>query len=362
VALAFPSVSHGVSMRTHIELSQQIHQLDSSDGPTVLVTRGEFVESRHRVAYAMASDDGRIIASAGEIEEPVFMRSSSKPLVCAAIIASGAAKKFGFTLKEIAIIAGSHSGEPYHVATVLEILQKIGLDESALRCGSHPPFHEPSALALTAAGELPRAIHNNCSGKHAGMLAMSVHRGLEVDDYLSRTHPVQEEILAASADMLQVDPQEMPVAIDGCGTPVIAVPLRAGAVFYAKLSNTEVFGARWQAALSHVCRAMLSHPEYVGGTGRLDTDLMMSTPTLICKSGAEGYHATCMLAKNVGMAVKIIDGNDRAVSPFVVDVLISEKVVLDDQTARLERHRHPAVINHAREAVGEIVYPNGMRR
>jgi L-asparaginase II len=346
-------------MRTEIEFSQRTYQAAPSDGPTVLVIRGEYVESRHRVVYAIASSDGRILASAGDVEEPVFMRSSAKPPVCAAIVASGAAEKFDFTLQEIAIIAGSHSGEPHHVDAVRSILQKIGLDESALRCGSHPPFHEPSALALTAAGQQPRPVHNNCSGKHAGMLALAVHRGAAVEDYLLRDHPVQAEILAACADMLAIGPQSMPVAIDGCGTPVLAVPLRTAAAFYAKLSNPAVFGDRWQSALSHVCRAMLSHPDYVGGTGRFDTDLMIATQTLICKSGAEGYHATCMLAKNAGMAVKIVDGNDRAVSPFVVDALISEGVLPDHQAAKLERHRHPAIVNHAREAVGKIVYLNG---
>jgi L-asparaginase II len=338
--------------------SRTVGQSQVLEGPTVLVIRGNYVESRHRVAYAVASIDGRVLAYAGDVEEPVFMRSSAKPLVCAAIVASGAAEKFKFTLQELAIIAGSHSGEPYHVETVRGILQKIGLDENVLRCGAHPPFHEPSALALTNACEQPKQVHNNCSGKHAGMLALAVYRGVGVENYISRDHPVQVEILAACADMLAVRPESMPVAIDGCGTPVIAVPLRAGATFYAKLSNPETLGARWRSALSHVCRAMLSHPEYVGGTGRFDTDLMSTTPTVICKSGAEGYHATCMVAKHTGMAVKVVDGNDRAVSPFVVNALISEGVVLDNQ-AKLQQHRCPAIINHAHQTVGEIIYLDG---
>lgn len=339
--------------------SQAAGQTRSLDGPTVLVLRGEYVESRHRVAYAVASSDGRVLASAGDVEEPIFMRSSAKPLVCAAIVASGAAQRFDFTLREIAIIAGSHSGEPHHVETVRGILRKIGLDENALRCGAHPPFHEPSALALTTAGEQPKQVHNNCSGKHAGMLALTVFRGMSVENYISRDHPVQAEILAACADMLEVSPESMPIAVDGCGTPVIAVPLRAGATFYAKLADPKSVGDRWQSAVSHVCRAMVSYPEYVGGTGRFDTDLMSVTRTVICKSGAEGYHATCMIEKNAGMAVKVVDGNDRAVSPFVVNALISEGVVLSDQASKLGQHRCPAIINHAHQAVGEIVYLDG---
>jgi L-asparaginase II len=339
--------------------SRAVGQTRVLEGPTVVVVRGDYVESRHRVAYAVVSCDGQVLSSSGDIEEPVFMRSSAKPLVCAAIVASGAADKFNFTLQEVAIIAGSHSGEPHHVETVRGILQKIGLDENALRCGAHPPFHEPSALALTLAGEQPKQVHNNCSGKHAGMLALAVFRGVAVENYISRDHPVQAEILAACADMLAVRPESMPIATDGCGTPVIAVPLRTGATFYAKLSNPEMLGDRWRLALSHVCRAMLRHPENVGGTGRFDTDLMSATQTVICKSGAEGYHATCMIAKNTGMTVKVVDGNDRAVSPFVVNALISEGVVLNNQAAKLEQHRCPPIINHAHQAVGEIVYLNG---
>jgi L-asparaginase II len=220
------------------------------NGPTVLVIRGDYVESRHRVAYALVSSTGHVLAHAGDVEEPVFMRSSAKPLVCAAIVASGAADKFNFTLKEVAIIAGSHSGEPHHVETVRGILQKIGLDESALRCGAHPPFYEPSALALTAAGEQPRQVHNNCSGKHAGMLALAVYHGLPVENYIARDHPVQVEILEGCANMLGVRPETMPIAVDGCGTPVIAVPLRVGATLYAKLSNPESLGDRWEPALT----------------------------------------------------------------------------------------------------------------
>ena len=156
-------------MQTNSSYSR-VSQRPGFEGPTVLVTRGDYVESRHHIAYALASTDGDILSSAGNIDEPVFMRSSAKPLICAAIIASGAAGEFGFTSREIAIIAGSHSGEPYHLETVRDILAKVGLDERALACGAHAPLDEQSAAALVAKGEQPLPIHNNCSGKHAGLL------------------------------------------------------------------------------------------------------------------------------------------------------------------------------------------------
>jgi L-asparaginase II len=326
------------------------------NGATVIVTRGGYIESRHHVAYAVASADGAILESAGDIAEPVFMRSSAKPLVCAAIVASGAAEKFKLTFQEIAIIAGSHSGEPRHVDAVRRILSKIGLTEHALRCGAHSPLHEPSALALTAGGKRPSPVHNNCSGNHAGILALAVHRGYSVQGYLARAHPVQEELLTRCAELLAVPYEGLPVAVDGCGMPAIAVSLRATATFYAKLSNPKIFGDRWDSAIGHVCRAMISHPEYVGGTGRFDTDLMnVAAPRLICKSGAEGYHATSVFTNRSGMALKVIDGNDRAVAPFVIQILVSEEALQAHQTRKLAQHRQPPILNHSRDAVGHIL-------
>lgn len=346
-------------MKTEQNIANAVSHRSSLDEPTVLVLRGNWVESRHHIAYAVASADGKILASAGDIDEPVFMRSSAKPLICAAIIATGVAEKFNFTHQEIAIIAGSHSGEPHHVETVIRILEKIGLDEKALQCGPHPPFHEASAQALTARGEQPRAVHNNCSGKHAGMLALAVYRGLSAANYLELDHPAQVEIATACAGMLGVSLKDIPVGTDGCGTPVIAVPLRIGAGFYARLSDKH-HGGRWDGALARVCAAMIAHPDYVGGTGRFDTDLMMAAvPNLLCKSGAEGYHATCIRDRGIGMVIKVLDGNDRAVSPFVVNSLLARRALSEKQASLVEQHRSPPIVNYSRQVVGKIRYLDG---
>lgn len=333
-------------------------KVDILDGSAVLVTRGGYVESRHRVTYALASSSGDVIASAGDIDEPVFMRSSAKPLICAAIVASGAAAKFGFTTQEVAIIAGSHSGQPHHVATVHDILAKIGLDESALGCGVHAPFHEPTAVAMAARCEQARAIHNNCSGKHAGILALTVYRGHSPEDYLSPQNPAQIEILNGCAALLGVSPKEMPLATDGCGVPVFAVSLRTAARCYARLGRPAEFEASWRSAVEPVVDAMIRYPEYVGGADRFDTDLMTAVPgSIICKSGAEGYHATCLVEKSTGLVVKIVDGNDRAVSPFVMRMLIDQGLLSNQQAANLERYRRPVILNHVRDTVGHI-YPS----
>lgn len=320
------------------------------------MTRGGIVESEHYVRYAISAADGSTIEARGDIESTTFMRSSAKPLITAVVVASGAADAFGFTPEEIAVAAGSHSGEPFHIAAVRNMLAKIGLAEDALQCGAHPPIHEASAKALQAAGKEPARIHNNCSGKHAAILALAMHRGASPAGYLAPEHPAQREIIAGCAALLGVDARSMAIGVDGCGIPVIGVPMRAVAVCFARFGEPVRFGKVWQGPVARVMRAMVDHPEYVAGTGRFDTDLMRAASGAIaCKGGAEGYHATAALAARFGLAVKVADGNYRAVSPFVIGRLVARRVLAGAQLAQLARHRRPQVRNYAGTIVGEIV-------
>ena len=337
-------------------VARELKAFDCGDQAVVLVTRGTLVESQHFICYAVVEADGRVMQSRGDIERLVFMRSSAKPLIATAVVASGAADRFGFSDEEIALAAASHSGEPKHIATAQRILEKIGLDESALQCGAHAPTHAPSAEALCKAGELPRAIHNNCSGKHAGILALAVHRGADPAGYLAADHPAEVEILDVCAQLLDIAADRMVIAVDGCGIPVIAVPLRTAARFFAKLSDLERFPRPLVAALRRVVRAMIEHPDYVAGTHRFDTDLMTAArPDILAKGGAEGYHASAALKAGLGMTVKIADGNYRAVAPFVMDRLRRVGVLDDAQWSALEQYRAPKVRNHAGKIVGETV-------
>jgi L-asparaginase II len=336
-------------------MTGDLQPFECGDRAVVIVTRGALVESQHYVCYAVADADGRVLQSRGDIDRLVYMRSSAKPLIATAMVASGAADRFDFTDEEVALAAASHSGEPKHVATVLRMLGKIGLGEDALLCGAHAPVHEPSADALCAAGERPRAVHNNCSGKHAGILALAVHRGADPAGYLAADHPAQAEILEACAQLLGMPLDQMAIGVDGCGIPVIAVPLRTAAHFFAKLSDPQRFPSQFAPALSRVVDAMIAHPEYVAGTGRFDTDLMTAArPDVLAKGGAEGYHASSALRKGLGMTVKVADGNYRAVAPFVIDRLSSLSALGEARLQALERYRAPAVRNHAGKVVGEI--------
>jgi L-asparaginase II len=322
----------------------------------VIVTRGKLVESQHFICYAVADAQGRILQSRGDIDRLVYMRSSAKPLIATAVVASGAAERFDFSSEEIALAAASHSGEPKHVAAARSMLHKIGLDENALRCGAHAPVHQPSADALCQAGQMPTAIHNNCSGKHAGILALSMHRGADPDGYLAADHPAQTEILAVCAQLLDMPPERITVAVDGCGIPVIAVPLRTAAHFFAKLSDPERFPRQFVPALRRVVDAMIAHPDYVGGSKRFDTDLMTATrPGILAKGGAEGYHASAALKKGLGMTVKVADGNYRAIAPFVIERMRGLGILDAQQLAALESYQAPKIRNHAGTAVGEIL-------
>ena len=325
------------------------------DRPAVVVTRGGIVESEHFVRFAVADPSGEVIASDGDIDSPTFLRSSAKPLICAAVVESGAAERFGFTDMELALIAGSHSGEPKHVDGVRSMLSKIGLGEGALACGPHPPIHEPSAEALVRACQLPQRVHNNCSGKHAGILALALHLGASPDGYLAPTHPAQSRILDAYAAMFGVARERMVVGVDGCGIPVVAVPMRVSATFFARFAALEGLPSKWLGPLERVRDAMVAHPDYVAGTGRFDTDLMTAArPHIACKGGAEGFHATAMIGTKRGMCAKAADGNYRAISPFVIARLRELGELSDAEARALERHAQPLVRNHAGTVVGEI--------
>ena len=324
-------------------------------GPAVVVTRGALVESEHCVCYAVADVDGHLIESRGDIDRLVYLRSSAKPLIATAVVASGAADHFGFSPKEIALAAASHSGEPEHVETALRMLRACGLDEAALQCGAHAPVHEPSAEALAATGQRPRAIHNNCSGKHAGILALAVHRGADPSGYLAPDHPAQVEILDVSAELLGVPRESLSIGVDGCGIPVIAAPLRVVATFFARMSEPERFFPRLAPSLRRVTSAMTEHPYMIAGTNRFDTELMrVAQGDVAAKGGAEGYHASAALRRGLGMTAKVADGNYRAIAPVVINRWSALGVLDQQMVDALAAYATPALRNHAGRVIGEI--------
>lgn len=325
------------------------------------VTRGGYVESVHRVALCAVRSDGTVIEEAGDIESPVFLRSAAKPFIAATAVAAGVVELFGLEPREIAVMAASHFGEPYHIEAVESILRKIGLNASALQCGVQVPFDEPSAQALREAGVAPSAVHNNCSGKHAGILALCLAIGADPATYLEIANPAQRRILAFCARMSDDDPATWPVGVDGCGIPVYATGLRNGALSFARLASLTGIAPEDGNALRVVRDAMIAFPQYVAGTGQFDTVLMEAARgNILSKGGAEGIHGVAALGEGIGFVAKVLDGAGRARGPSSIAALRRLNVLDASQERDLAPFARPAVYNRAGNVVGEIVSRAGV--
>jgi L-asparaginase II len=279
----------------------------------VEVTRGDAVESRHVGAVAIADADGRILFAAGDVETPVFPRSAIKPLQALPLVESGAADAFGVDDIELALSCASHSGEPAHVTPVGSWLGRMGLDASSLGCGVHWPSDEGASRALARAGLEPTALHNNCSGKHTGMLCTCLHRGDDLATYLEFDHPAQRAWIDVLGEFAGLDPLKLPRAIDGCSIPTLAIPTAALARAFARFGSPRGFAAKRQASVARVQRAMMAAPFFVAGTDRFCTLAMEATQgALLVKTGAEGVFIGAVPQAGLGFALKIADGATRA--------------------------------------------------
>lgn len=320
----------------------------------VEVTRGDLVESVHHVAACAATARGDVILRTGDIESPVFLRSTAKPFIAAAAIEAGVRERFELDMHEIAVMSASHVGEPFHIAAVRSILQKIGLDESALQCGAHLPYDEAVAHEMLRHGHAPTAINNNCSGKHAGILALCRALGSDVATYMDVNNPAQQHILAFCARLSDDDPATWPLGIDGCGIPVYATGLRKAAMAFARFGSLTNVAPRDAQALLVVRDAMVSHPEYVSGTGQFDTRVMTAgAGAIACKSGAEGVHGLTLIPQGLGLVSKVLDGTARARGPATMAFLRALGSPAAHATD-LAAFAEPIVYNRAGHAVGTI--------
>lgn len=321
----------------------------------VEVTRGDLVESVHRVDACAVDSRGSVVFAAGDVETPVYLRSAAKPFIAAAAIEAGVRERFGLEPREIAVMAASHFGEPFHIAAVASILAKIGMDAGALQCGSHLPYDDATARAFVRAGTEPGPLYNNCSGKHAGILALCKAIGADPSTYLEPSNPAQQRILTLCARLSDDDAATWPLATDGCGIPVYATGLRNAALSFARLGSLENVDPRDGAALAIVRDAMLAHPEYVAGTAQFDTVLMqVGDGAIVCKGGAEGVHGVAAIDRGIGYVSKVLDGGGRARGPSTVAALQLLGVLDEEKAMKLARFGRPVVYNRAGRAVGEI--------
>ncbi len=327
--------------------------------PLVELSRGGLTESLHRGAVAVCTPDGRRSKGLGHPAMPTFLRSTAKPLQALALVTSGAADALGLEPAELACACGSLNGEDFQVEAVKSILAKAGLGPEALDCGVHRPSHRPTALALERAGREPTPLHNNCAGKHAAMLALCVHLGHPLPDYIQPRHPVQVLIMQTVARLAAYPAEQIGLGIDGCGVPVFRLPLIALAGAYARLARPQDSGLEQEdkEALARILEACLDHPEMIAGSGRLCTRLMQAAPgRVLAKTGAEGSYALALPELGLGVAFQVEDGAMRALAPVACEVL-HQLGVLDHQDLEgpLADLHQPRIMNHRDQEVARLL-------
>ena len=309
--------------------------------------RGASVESAHRGALAVVDADGGLVLALGDIERPVFPRSAVKLLQALPLVASGAAAALGLDDAELALACASHNGEPAHVATAAAMLAKAGVDAQVLECGVHWPYREALQREMAARGETPTALHNNCSGKHAGFVCLACHRchlagGRALPDhvqgYVQAGHPVMREVTRALQAATGWDLAAAPMGIDGCSIPTFGIPLRHLALAFARVAGGVGLDADHARAARRLRQAVAKAPFMVGGSERFDTRVMQRLGERVCcKVGAEGVYCAALPGRGLGVALKVDDGNNARAAEVVMAALIEAFVALDDAEAGFMR-------------------------
>ena len=303
--------------------------------------RGNAVESFHRGAVAVVDAGGALVASLGDLDRPGFARSAIKLLQALPLVESGAADRLALTDEELALACASHGGEPAHTRTAAAMLAKAGLDETVLECGAHWPYHEASAHALAAAGGTPGALHNNCSGKHAGFVCLGClmagvrdRRGF-LAGYVQPDHAVMREVSAAVQAATGCDLARAPRGIDGCGIPTHAIALRQLAHGYARAGTGVGLSPGHAGAALRLRGAVARAPFMVGGSTRVDSLVMQALGERVCcKVGAEGMYCAALPEAGLGVAIKVDDGSTARACEVVLAAVIEAFVRLRSDSER----------------------------
>ena len=286
------------------------------------VTRGEIVESVHTGALAVADASGDIVLGVGNIVRPVFPRSSIKSLQALPLIESGAADHYNFTDTEIALACASHTGTALHADLANTMLEKLGLGEAALGCGAHTPLGASAAKELWRSGGTPTQLHNNCSGKHVGMLATALHLGEPIADYWQAGHPVQMRVHETLCEVTGLELGPETLGLDGCSVPNWAMPLSQMASMFARLVTGSGLNEKRKDAFQRIMQACWKAPEMIAGRGRADTVVMAKAPgRVFMKTGAEGVYCGGFPDLGLGFALKIDDGTTRASAGTAMTVI-----------------------------------------
>jgi L-asparaginase II len=327
--------------------------------PIFTLLRGSTVESTIFGGIAVADANGKLIASYGDPETVTFLRSAAKPFQTLPLVELGGLNRFKITPQQLAVTCASHSGTDQHLRVIRSLQNAIGIEESALQCGTHAPFHQGTRRALRDRGLEPTPNHHNCSGKHTGMLGQTILLKADLRTYFDPDHPVQKKILEVIAEFCMMQTNEIHVGIDGCSVPTFAVPLQNAAAGWARLMDpNSVTASRGQAAET-VISAMSSHPFMVAGPGRLDTRLMEATKgRIVAKGGAEAFQSLGIRkgamgsgSPALGIAIKISDGDPgkRVKDRIVIETLKQLDLLTDAELENLKEFKPEYTIKNQRD-------------
>jgi L-asparaginase II len=318
----------------------------------VVVTRGSTVESRHRVHAAVVDAEATLLEAARDPHTETWWRSCAKPFQVMPLVRTGGLERLGWGPSQLALACASHGGEPEHVALAESMLAGIGLEAGDLACGAHEPLSSRGARLLRDSGERPTRLHNNCSGKHAAMLARAVLLGEPPSGYEQPSHAVQRAAHEAVAIWSGTSPDRIGLAVDGCGVPVFSLPLSNMALSYARLAHASTHG---DEPSRRILQAMTSHPVLVGGSDRFDTRIMEAVGgNVVCKVGAEGVHTFAIIDRGIGFALKVEDGSQRAQFVAVLAMLAEYDALPSPLPERLREAAVRVVRNTRGEQVGEV--------
>jgi L-asparaginase II len=317
--------------------------------PLVRVERGGVEEGIHLGHVAVVDANGRIQGSLGDPQHVTYFRSCAKPFQAIASLGTGIAARYALGTEHVAIMAASHNAEPRHVEIVRDLLRRTRIDESALQCGAHWPYYEPAATVVRREMDEPLAVFNNCSGKHAGMLAAARALDAPLETYLDAAHPVQQRIREVIEAFTRCPAANIQYGIDGCSAPNAAVPLAAMARSFAGLVSSSDEIPRTVVA------AMVEQPFLIGGTDRFDTRLMEVTEgRLLAKGGAAGAHCTADRRSKQGLAVKLDSGDGTWTAVAVMAALERLGWLDEGERQALSTFARPTLRNHKRLAVGTV--------
>ena len=320
------------------------------------VTRGPLVENIHRGDIAVVGRDGKLKYYKGDPYKVAYLRSSLKPIQALNVFLSGAVEKYNFEDDEIALMCSSHYGEDMHRQVVDKILNKIGLTQENLLCkGGYSINEEYKKFQIANHIELTPA-NSDCSGKHSGMLASCLAKGYQIENYNSINHPIQKDIKKIIADFCEIEEEKIVIGVDGCGVPVHGMPLYNAALAFAKFTLTDNLEPELKTACDRIFSSMNNHPEMVAGTNGFCTELIKNTHgKLIGKIGADGVYCVAVKGMDIGIAIKIEDGNFyRAVPPVVMRCLEDLNLLNTSEIEALDRFRDEHLKNSLGENIGKV--------